>query len=247
MPDVQILRTAIGDTPVEYVVPGAAEFTLKAVYAEFVDNGAAGSWVPCLTIRSDSNHIVAMAIDEGIVVGAGDDAEVSWFPYVKRSGGSASSGLPFLILQGVQTTVSNPGVGDDDHGKFDVSRKFTNAASTWAYTLDALGQIKQVDLAEAGLYHAYLQYKWEAAGAAYERTTLLNVISNVNETYNGVTMGGVSPDDRVTTLDVYDGVVTAVFPISASGGRITVEPSLRFAGSHNFTPTYLTIVKHLLT
>jgi hypothetical protein len=91
MPDVQIFRPASGAVPVEYELPASAEFILKAVTAEFDGSGAGGAYLPCVTIVSDSGHVIARAVDPGVSVAAGASAEVSWFPGVKHSGASTST------------------------------------------------------------------------------------------------------------------------------------------------------------
>jgi hypothetical protein len=54
------------------------------VNADFDGSGAAGDYLPCVTIVSDAGEVVARAVDQGVKVTAGSDAEVSWFPWLKR-------------------------------------------------------------------------------------------------------------------------------------------------------------------
>ncbi len=84
MADVQILRPSAGGVPSNYTLPDAAELRLKAVYAEFTDNGAGSDWLPTVTILSDSGDVIARADDQDVKVTAGDDANVTWFPRVRR-------------------------------------------------------------------------------------------------------------------------------------------------------------------
>jgi len=70
--------------PSNYTLPDAAELRLKAVYAEFTDNGAGSNWLPTVTILSDSGDVIARADDQDVLVTAGDDANVTWFPRVRR-------------------------------------------------------------------------------------------------------------------------------------------------------------------
>src|SRR5882672_3195729 len=85
MADVQIVRSAVSAVPGVYVLPDAADFTLKAVNASLDGSGAASSFLPCVTILSDSGHVIARAVDQAVSVAAGGTAEVSWFPGVKNS------------------------------------------------------------------------------------------------------------------------------------------------------------------
>src|SRR5205823_312706 len=73
-----------GGVPSNYTLPDAAELRLKAVYAEFTDNGAGSDWLPTVTILSDSGDVIARADDQDVKVTAGDDANVTWFPRVRR-------------------------------------------------------------------------------------------------------------------------------------------------------------------
>lgn len=93
MPDEQIFSGAAADGLVNYTVPGAAQFTLKAVNAVFSDNGAGSDWLPAVVILSDADRVIARAADQAVLVVGGDDAEVSWFPGVKNAG-AGFTGLP---------------------------------------------------------------------------------------------------------------------------------------------------------
>src|SRR5881396_4092540 len=84
MPDTQIYRGAKVGVPSTYTLPEAVEFILKCVNADFDGAGAGGTYLPCVTILSDSGHVIARAVDQGVSVGAGGDAEVSWFPRLGR-------------------------------------------------------------------------------------------------------------------------------------------------------------------
>jgi hypothetical protein len=96
--DVQILRPSASAVPSNYVLPDAAELRLKAVYAEFTDNGAAGDWLPCVTILSDSGDVIGRAVDQGVKVTAGDNADVTWFPWLKQRGAAAAAGPSCKLL-----------------------------------------------------------------------------------------------------------------------------------------------------
>jgi hypothetical protein len=97
--DVQILRSAVSGVPMNYTLPDTAELRLKAVYAEFDDNGAGSDWLPTVTILSDSGHEIARACEQEVKVTAGADADVSWFPRIRRRGGGATpSGTSCQLL-----------------------------------------------------------------------------------------------------------------------------------------------------
>src|SRR5689334_15295890 len=89
----QIFRGATVDAPNNYDVDANVELTLKAVNANFTDNGATGDWLPAVVLISDSGHVIARALLPDVKVTAGDDAEVSWFPGVKSGGAGFTSAI----------------------------------------------------------------------------------------------------------------------------------------------------------
>jgi hypothetical protein len=98
--DVQILRAPASAVPSSYTLPGAAEFRLKAVYADFDGSGAGADWLPTVTILSDSGDVIARAADQAVKVTAGSDASVSWFPRVRRSSAGVTPTGPSCQLLG---------------------------------------------------------------------------------------------------------------------------------------------------
>jgi hypothetical protein len=105
--DAQISNPAVADGASDYQVKPAVEILLKAVSADFDDNGAASSWLPAVLLTSDSGHIIARALDPSVSVAAGGSAEVSWFPGVKRGGGGSgptTPSLPWVVAWGLGAT-----------------------------------------------------------------------------------------------------------------------------------------------
>lgn len=100
MADVQILRASASSVPSNYTLPDATDLRLKAVYAEFDDAGAAADWLPCVTLLSDSGDVIARAVDQDVKVTAGGDADVSWFPRVRRRRAGATPAGPSCVLLG---------------------------------------------------------------------------------------------------------------------------------------------------
>lgn len=98
MADAQIFSGSKESVPKSYEVPSSAAFVLKAVNADFDGAGAGGSYTPCVTILSDSGHVIARAVDNTIVVASGSDAEVSWFPLRRRRRVAAPTGLECVLL-----------------------------------------------------------------------------------------------------------------------------------------------------
>jgi len=104
--DTQIASLKKVAVPSEYTLPLSAEFILKCVNADFDGSGAGGDWLPCVTIVSDSGHVIARAVDQGVKVTAGDDAEVSWFPRLRRRA-VALEGPRCLLLGSANGTDTN--------------------------------------------------------------------------------------------------------------------------------------------
>lgn len=133
--DTQIFIGADRDGNSDYELPKNAEIVVKAVHATFRDNGAGSAWCPAVVMISDSGHKIAQALDRSETVSAGDDAEASFFPGVKASGGGAGSAVAawgFVQGLGMATDIAgdagtgNPTVltwdatsfGEDGSGTF---------------------------------------------------------------------------------------------------------------------------------
>lgn len=138
MADTQILNPSVEDAESVYQVPGPVTFVLKAVNADFADNGAAGSWLPAVVVVSDSGHVIARAVDQAVLVAAGGSAAVSFFPGVKHAASSAVAGAPgyptlqdaALFLHSQGEDGSNFGLVSIDTGAVNNAVKRVNNASS---------------------------------------------------------------------------------------------------------------------
>ena len=243
MADVDIFRPSTSAAPKTYTVPGGVEMRLKAVQADFDGSGSAAAWLPCVELVSDAGVVVARAVDPNVSVAAGGSASVSFFPHL-RSGSGGTTGadqFPFLILQGVLRNVSSG--GGDVLGRFDETKKFTNSAATWSYTTDGSGHVTDVLVNGPCLLDVSCQFKWSDPTASRDRTTLINITPSAAETFNGVTLFGVSPDIRIDTDGVFDGFLRAVFPTTHNNCDINVEAFNPSAEAMDFTPVYMSIIK----
>lgn len=175
MADVQILRAPTTSVPSNYVLPDSAELRLKAVYAEFTDNGAGADWLPCVTLISDSGDVIGRAVDQGVKVTAGSDADVTWFPGVKGAAVAASGAPDYLVLTGVGQTVIDPPIGDSDHAKFNAATAETNDLSSWTLVLDGGGNVKEVDTTVPGRYQSICYFVWSDPVAATDLTVIANM------------------------------------------------------------------------
>lgn len=94
MADVQIHDDSVSTAPKEYVVPSSAEFTLKCVDATWDGSGAAGAFLPCVEIVSDSGRIVARGMASSVA--AGSSAQVSFFPF-NRAAATGGAGIQYGV------------------------------------------------------------------------------------------------------------------------------------------------------
>lgn len=159
MPDQQqIFAGSVEAAPKNYTLAGNTELLLRAVNATFTDNGAASDWLPAVELISDSGHVIARAVDQGVIVTAGDDAEVSWFPGVKHAAGAASSATPaasaYLWTQSAKTFTGNVGFAAtwDHFQTTDLTVFGTNPFSTFTVPpTNAAGNVNLMCL-QAGAY-----------------------------------------------------------------------------------------------
>jgi hypothetical protein len=79
-----------GDAPYSYEVPASLEVQPYTSTATFDGTGAGGSFVPTLSIYSQSGALLASVFPVGVVMSPGDVAEVTWLPPF----GSAPSASP---------------------------------------------------------------------------------------------------------------------------------------------------------
>src|SRR3982751_4518986 len=116
--DTQILRAATVAAPKDYTIDKNVELILRTVHANFTDNGAGGDWLPCVDLISDSGHTIARCCDPNVVVTAGDDAEVTWFPDVKPAGSSAPSSASIVYSRGyMDQNLGDAGIIVPAHGQ----------------------------------------------------------------------------------------------------------------------------------
>jgi hypothetical protein len=221
MADVQIFRGAKGDVPVEYELPASAEFILKAVNADFTDTGAAGDWLPCVTIVSDSGHVIARAVDQGVKVTAGSEAEVSWFPHVRHApiAASGGGGAPdYIMMTGVATAIPSVFGGASGQVPWNHATFATNNAALWSFTLDGFGNIVQVITTQPGRYEAMAVFHFDAPAAAVDETFSLSIFGGgVTNPYNSA---------AIRTVNDYEGMVGGFDQHSA--GQMFFETDYNF-------------------
>lgn len=100
-----------------YDVPGSVLVTPYAVSATFDGSGAGGSFLPCLTFKTQTGAIIARC--PAPEVASGDTAEVSWFPHVAQSaGGTPSTTGIFYDINNLGDWLSVETNGPENKGIF---------------------------------------------------------------------------------------------------------------------------------
>ena len=185
MADSQIFSGAVADAQSVYQLPGAVTFVLKAVNADFADNGAGSAWLPAVVIGSDSGHVIARAVDQAVQVAAGSDAACSFFPGVKHAGGGSGTllDLPWCFAEG------NMRMDGADRSFFDF---VTNDASVY----DTIAHIATdtVRILEPGTYLVLYFSEWTTVTA----TPAVGTRVRTNASY---VFAGAGGDDRI----IHDG------------------------------------------
>lgn len=91
MADRQFNPLGQENAPAGWTLPANLQLLLKQVYASFDGTGAAGPFIPCLELISDSGHTVG-DYPASVTVAAGASADTTWFPRV--SGGNTGTLSP---------------------------------------------------------------------------------------------------------------------------------------------------------
>jgi len=171
MADSAILAAGGNDAPLSYLVPGASAIRIKQIHVAYVDNGAAGDWLPAVRIVSDSSHKMGTASDQGVKVTAGSDADVSFFPGVKHAASaSAATDTSWAILD--RTVVQSCASGVTQGISMDGSTTgyfHTNDAGRFAvstYTAGTFNGMSGLRVITPGLYEIIFSVNLSISGAA---------------------------------------------------------------------------------
>lgn len=106
MADRQFVVGGVEAAPADWIPPAPLEIIPRTAFATFDGKNAAGEFLPCLEIISDSGHTVCFCVPE-VTVAAGASAIVSFFPGgavgEDTSGSSTASGTVEQILSPLGT------------------------------------------------------------------------------------------------------------------------------------------------
>lgn len=224
--DTQIVSSADHAAPKDYTIPGNAELILRAVQATFTDNGASGDWLPCVTLITDSGHTIARAIDRGVVITAGSDASVSWFPGVKASSGGAAANLAsqfFYTVTGHVIPDATPTAAEFDAGSnLNASSKPFTGTGTPPHIDGVFVQRAAFSLTvnfPAGGYHRYIEYVDDSFFTSGQPATW-RVEGDGTTTGDSLTLTGLALGNPFAThaaeLNIFQ----------ASGGAATVQTTM---------------------
>jgi hypothetical protein len=223
-----VFRAGGAQAPADYAVPARAQIRLHTVQAEFVDNGAGGDWLPAVVILDQAGHVIARAVDQGVKVTAGSDAEVSWFPGVKHAAAGASVIFPTSAIWAARAAIQTIGSGAAAAISFTT---FTYAQGANAVWTPPVGAFSTLTWQNFGHVVASLIVDWPAG--AYDRYTELTIAnpSEANYTDSPRQRGSLTPDSDHMTLTANltgdaSGPTTLtcnVFQASGSNKTITAE------------------------
>jgi hypothetical protein len=218
--DVQISSPPVTAAPANYTLPGAAEFILKAVNADFDGSGAGAAFLPAVVILSPSGQVIARAVDQNVSVAAGASAEVSWFPGVKNAAAAAAAGgaPDYIMLTGVAHAIPSVPLGASGQVPWSAASLVSNNAALWTTTLDGGGNIVQVNTTQPGRYESFAAFHFDAPAAGVDETFSITVVAG------GVTNPSTSAAIRTTTP--FEGLV-GVFD-QRSGGTMIFETDFNF-------------------
>ena len=110
MADTQLNPLGSVTAPASWTLPASLNLQPKNVYASYNGTSAAGSFVPCLQIISDSGHTVG-SYPCATTVAAGASADVTWFPRVSAPQTAAPGATAYLEGVFAAQTIPSGGGG----------------------------------------------------------------------------------------------------------------------------------------
>ena len=143
-----------GAIPATYEVPDTLSLDISSVFARIDGSGAAGPFLPCLSVYSQDGHLLArVPADQTLAIG--DTATVTWAPFLRTAttGGATPSTLNACRLW---TTNMATAIGNAN----DARMSFDNVSSfdpTVFSTTSFGGRIIRVRYAKAGWYAAFAE------------------------------------------------------------------------------------------
>lgn len=120
--------------PADWLLTAALTIEPKIAYAHYNGASAAGSFVPCLRLISDSGHVACEAIASETVA-AGASADVSWFLGLGgQSGVTSITRTLNIVVNGNGSVISTGVIGD-------VELAFAATITRWTLLADTTGSI----------------------------------------------------------------------------------------------------------
>jgi hypothetical protein len=221
MADTAVLAGGGKNAPLSYRVPGATAIRIKQIHVAYADNGAGGNWLPAVQIVSDSGHTMGTAADQGVKVTAGSNADVSFFPGVKRAAASGA-GIQFDVENigdwlSVEADGVIPGIGWDG-GRAIAFRSDTSGNFTGMYFRDDSDGGFQFDAVPQAPYTQQGGFTVDVPNAGSVILARLDLAHHVNEQ---ITLGGTTPDGGVPgiAIEAAGQATGTLFFSTISGGK----------------------------
>ena len=153
------------DAPASWTLPPSLQLQLEAAFAHYDGTSAAGAYLPCLKVVSDSGHTVGMYVASASVA-AGSSVEATWGPFLKGAQAAASSGIAWAIQSLPSSTVT---VAAGTHAEFGAATGtdtfHTNNAAVFSYAKNSSFNIYGIQVETVGHYMLFGQFAVTSFGA----------------------------------------------------------------------------------
>lgn len=154
------------DAPASWTLPPSLQLQLEAAFAHYDGTSAAGAYLPCLKVISDSGHTVGMyrANDS---VAAGASVEATWGPFLGRGGAAAAAtAAPWALCSMPNSTVTVAAAGNANFGSATpVDAFYTNDAATFSYALNTDLSLYGISVLKTGHYALKASFQVTLFGA----------------------------------------------------------------------------------
>ena len=170
-----VRSSSVQAAPKDYSIPQAQQIRLLSVTASFTDNGAAGDWLPAVVILDNNGNALCRAVDQGVKVTAGSDAEVSWFPGVKHAAAAAASTSAVFArairdaLGGLGDPTQQVNAGATTNASFPHTFTTDNAVIDWT---TAINQNDTAELNRVGTYLVWANAHWDSTSLSLTSTIM---------------------------------------------------------------------------
>lgn len=202
------------DLPGGYELPGAFDLDVSAISASFDGSGAAGSFLACASVYSQSGHLIGRYFPSQVFA-AGDLGEVSYGPFLEQAAGAAPAAgfTPDAAIAYAASTAS--AANNTLTGISFASVSIPTGSTTFQ---DFSPGTTPIRLRKNGWYICTLDFEW--TGAAFPDVRYYEIHSNVPCD----NLGGTNGTPFFTDSGVFlSGTTFASGPVYWRGADFTVN------------------------